>query len=146
MDGVLIDQVKYIDGHADLGRQNIRVKLVAFPTNLTIFDRESNDPLFSIPWGSFKSAWVSTLSKKGIDSVVSFVIDLVPGIGILSQAAPFYYGIYISFNDEELQRVQKVFFATGSDHKSDKVVRNIIQYRDNYYRSLNRSSGPRRRK
>ena len=36
MDGTLIDIVRYMDGHSELGNTPWMVKLIAYPTTLTI--------------------------------------------------------------------------------------------------------------
>lgn len=145
MGGTHIEYVKYIDGYSDLGEQTIQVRIIAYPSNLSIFNRQDNTPLFSIPWGNFSNVQEDFLQKTGLASGGAFLLRSIPVIGVLKSADPYYVGFRIDFWDEEIQRRQEVFFSTGTEPKAKRVVREIMHHRDNYFRIMKRSSDPTRR-
>ena len=145
MNGVLIDTVKYMEGHSDLGDDTYDVKLIAFPTNLTVVNIVDDRPLFSIPWGNLENIKYGLLEKTGLAYVGSFLAGMIPGVDLTNAASSFHRGIFILFSDEEIQRTQKVFVSTGTERKAKKTVKVITRYRDNYFRTLHRASGPTQR-
>ena len=140
MEGTVIDTVKYMDGHWQLQNKSWVVKLIAYPSNLAVVRVIDNTPLFSIPWQIMDNVFDSVVSKEGLASFVSYAINQI--FPVTSQ---FYDVIFIEFFDEEIQREQRVTFATGSSRKAENLARKIMSMRDNYFRLLKQSSGPARR-
>ncbi len=145
MGGILIDTAKYMDGHSDYGERTINVRLIAFPTNITVVYATDNIPMFSVPWGSFNYVNEGFMEKRGAASVGSLLASTIPVLDMTKAASPYHAGIYLSFSDEEIQRNQKVFFSTGTERKARKVTREIMHHRDNYFRVMRKSSGPTQR-
>lgn len=142
MDGTVIDYVKYRDGHANLGKQSLRVQIVAFPSNLTVKGLDGK-ALFSVPWGNFENAHSAPVSKEGLASVGAVVLGSIPILEFF--ASSFIQGFWLRYWDNDIQRQQDIFFETGSERKADQVVRKIFQYRDQYHRQTRNVSGPQRR-
>ena len=109
MPGELIAAVRYIEGYSTLGEQTLQVRLVAFSTNLTIFERDDNQPLFSIPWANLSNAQTGMTTKRGLSGGGALVLSTLPVFNLLGGADPYHSGIWISFWDEEIQRSQRVF-------------------------------------
>ncbi|MCB9112231.1 MAG: hypothetical protein H6634_13390 [Anaerolineales bacterium] len=146
MNSVFVASVRYLEGHSYLGERTINVNLVAYPSNLSIFDAGDNQPLFSIPWANFSSAQTGYAEKRGLGSGGAFVLRTIPGLDLLGAADPFHDGVRVIFWDEEIQRTQNVFFATRSKRKARELMQVIYQYRDNYHRTLGKGSRPQQKK
>lgn len=146
MKSVLIASVRYLEGHSYLGERTINVNLVAYPSNLSIFDAADNQPLFSIPWANFSIAQTGYVEKRGLGSGGAFVLRIIPVLDLLGAADPFHDGIWVTFWDEEIQRTQNVFFATKSKRNARELMQTMYQYRDNYHRTLGKGSRPQRKK
>jgi hypothetical protein len=145
MNGVLIDTVKYMEGHSDLGDETYDVKLIAFPTNLTVVNIVDDRPLFSIPWGNLENIKYGLTEKTGMAYASSFLAGMIPGVHLTNAASYHHRGIFISFSDEEIQRTQKVFLSTRTEGMAKQIMKIIMRYRDNYFRTLHRASGPTQR-
>lgn len=145
MKGSEIGQMKYIDGHSNLGLQTIPVTLVAYPSNLTIHNKDTNRPLFSILWENFENVWRDTIEKRGLAYTGSFFASLIPFVDNTNLAETYYIGMYISYWDEDIRRKQQVFFYTFSRDRAEEYCRLIMAYRDSYFHSAGRHSRPRDR-
>lgn len=145
MTSVLIDHVKYIEGHSELGEQTIHVTLSALPSNLTIANLDDEKPLFSIPWGNLSGVNMGPVQKRGLDAGGAFVLRAIPGLNILRAGDAHYYGIWITFWDEEIQRSQSPYFAARSDRHARQLMQKIYQHRDTYYRTIGKESKPQRK-
>lgn len=144
MDGTVIDYVKYRDGHADLGKQSLRVQIIAFPSNLTVNGLDGK-AIFSVPWENFEHAYTGVVYKEGLDLWGAALFRTIPGLDLLKGSSAFIDGFWLRYWDNDIQREQQIFFDTGSERKADQVVRKIVQCRDQYYRQKKNISGPQRR-
>ena len=109
MNSSIIGNMKYIDGHSDLGLRKIPVTLVAYPSNITVFHEEDNSPLFSIPWENIDNVWEGTIEKRGWDYTASYFTALIPFVDNTNLAERFFIGFWIKYWDEEIRRNQQVF-------------------------------------
>jgi hypothetical protein len=144
MDGTVIDNVKYKDGHSDIGKTSLLVQLIAFPTNLTV-KVLGGKPLFSVPWENFGSADTSVVYKEGLDFWLATLFRTIPGLDLTSGSSAFTHGVRLRYWDNDIERGQEIFFDTGSESKADRVVRKILQYRDQYFRQKKNISAPQHR-
>jgi hypothetical protein len=142
MDGKVIANVKYREGHSNLGKQALRVQLTWFPSNLTVTSLEGR-ALFSIPWENFENAYPGLRMKSGLDSVGAILLGAIPVLDLF--ANNFYDGFWLVYWDNDIQREQQVFFDAGSERKAEQVVSNIFICRDHYFRQTRKASGPQRR-
>jgi hypothetical protein len=145
MSGIEIGQFKYIDGHSSLGLQTIPVTLVAYPTNLTFYHRENESPLFSILWENFNGVSEGRTDKRGWAFTGSNIFKLIPIVDSTNHADPYYIGLWIKYWDEEIRRDQQVFFSTFSEENAEELSREIMFYRDSYFRSIGHHGKPQER-
>lgn len=142
----IIDYVKYIEGHSDLGEQTIDVVLFALPSNLTVAYMDGKKPLFSVPWSNLSNIQTGYVEKRGLAGVGAFALRAIPGLNLLRAGDAHYDGIWVVFWDEDVQRSQSVYFAARSDRHARQVIQKILQYRDQYFRTVGKKSGPTTRK
>lgn len=145
MDGTPFDYAQYIEGHSLLGEQKILVALYVLPTNMTIANSLDTEPLFSIPWGNLSEMQIGFVEKRGLAGLGAFWLRAIPGLNILRAGDAHYDGIWITFWDEEIQRSQSVYFAARSDRHARELIQKILQYRDQYFRTVGKESGPKAR-
>jgi hypothetical protein len=145
MQGITIAHVRYMEGHSVLGDRTISVSLVAYATNLTIFQTGSNAPLLSIPWGNFQSTGYTVRYKRGVASVGSTIMSTLPILQLFNAASAFQTGFSLDFWEEEIQRNQSLFFGTGSEGQARRISQEIMRHRDNYQRQARAASRPERR-
>lgn len=145
MQGTTIALVRYIEGHSILGNQTISVSLIGFATNLTVYRSGGNTPLFSIPWGNFQSVSYGVTYKRGLASVRSTLMSILPVLELTNASSAFHDGFTIDFWEEEIERNQHVFFAAASERKARNIVQEIYRHRDNYQRQSRAASRPERR-
>ena len=142
MDGTVIGKVKYRDGHSDLGLQAISGQIIALPSNLT-FQNSEGVGLISVPWENFSNAHQGVLHKEGLAGAGAMLMKSIPGLDIF--ASSYYVGLWLAYWDNDIRRNQDVFFDTVFEPTAEKMVRRIIQCRDQYYRQTKNASSPQRR-
>jgi hypothetical protein len=145
MSGKVIASAKYRDGHSRYGEKTIPVELIGYASNLTITDSRSDSTMFSIPWGSVEGFSKAIIFKKGLADFASTFASIIPGLDLTRATDQYHEGFDITFSDEEIQRYQRVKFSVSSERKAEKIVRELYRWRDEYFRSMGRSSKPSRR-
>jgi hypothetical protein len=145
MTGRAFARAKYFEGIPEIGKRRISIKLVADTASLTLLRQDNNRPLLSIPWPNIRDIKRTVADKNWIEREIALWVGMLPFMEKTGPGGYSFYGFWISFWDEEVQRDQKALIGVPTERRRDELINTLWRYRDQFHREIGGRSGPQRR-
>lgn len=145
MAGRIFAEAKYFSGHPEIGNDRIRIHLEVHSSNLTLRRRDNGIALLSIPWANIRNISPGVGDKNIAEDFLGSILRMFEFLPWNRYSDLYIEGLWLSYWDEEVQRAQEIFIGANTDRHRDKMINAIWGYRDQFYRGVNKQSGPQRR-